>query len=445
MPCQKHHLLLSRNQEKQNTMNTQRTHALPPFLLLAFTFFIVGFMTVVNGQCQGPLKTAFLSHAGGLKNTLATLISFFFFLGYLVNGPLAGRWTNRYGYKSILLKGLLIMVAALATYLAAAFSAEMPGEILLSPEGASIPYGFFIFLMGSFLMGTSAALLQTAIIPYVSAYDLPHTQAVQRVNITCAGNSLGTTIAPFFVTGVIFGGLPMEEIHARQLKLPLLVLMTCILLIWLCMRRMPLPDISGTRTALHEKGQRSLWSFQHLRLGVIAIFFYVGAEAAVGTNINLHTLSTDDAGQHLPALLATLYWGTMMMGRIISGLFGRVSARLQLIVASTGAALLLVVTMLANNLWILACVGLFQSVMWGCIFTLAVNGLGKYTSQASGLFMAGVFGGAVIPVLQGFLADVTGSWRWTWILIVVCELVMLHYALFGSKVKEGDAEVPATN
>lgn len=97
-----------------------------------------------------------------------------------------------------------------------------------------------------------------------------------------------------------------------------------------------------------------------------------------------------------------------------------------------------IVAILANNLWVLVAVGLFHSVMWGCIFTLAIQGLKKYTSKASGVFMMGVFGGAVFPVLQGALADVLGSWRWTWGIVVVCELVMLYYAQVGSRVKEED-------
>ena len=86
----------------------------------------------------------------------------------------------------------------------------------------------------------------------------------------------------------------------------------------------------------------------------------------------------------------------------------------------------------------LVSVGLCHSVMWGCIFTLAIKGLKKYTSRASGIFMMGVFGGAVFPVLQGMLADIWGSWQWTWLIAVVCELVMLYYALFGSRIKDAE-------
>ena len=178
-----------------------------------------------------------------------------------------------------------------------------------------------------------------------------------------------------------------------------------------------------------------------MRLGVIAIFFYVGAEVSIGVNINLHALElegTNGMNLNTPALLATLYWGGLMVGRIVSSMFSKISPRVQLTVATSFAAVFTIVAILANNLWGLVAVGLFHSVMWGCIFTLAIQGLKKYTSKASGVFMMGVFGGAVFPVLQGALADVLGSWRWTWGIVVVCELVMLYYAQVGSRVKEED-------
>lgn len=438
-------------------MKTVKVSSLGPFILLAFIFFIVGFMTIVNGQCQGPLKVAFLTHAGELTNTLTTLISFCFFLGFLVNGSTGSKWINRYGYKTALLRGMLVMAAGLSVYFLSSVFADYLSDLVLPIGEDYIPYGFPIFLFGSFLMGSSAALLQTVIIPYVSAYDLPGTQPVQRVNITCAVNSLGTTIAPFFVTGVMFGGAALDSVEAGQLKTPFIIIVLFIILIRFIVARLPLPDMEHTRVRQGEKAERSIWSFRHLKWGVVAIFFYVGAEVAIGTNVNLHAMELANSGnglsflgkRHLilwglnlgiPALLATLYWGGMMIGRIISGLFNTISPRIQLTVATILAATLTFIAILTNNLWVLVSVGLFHSVMWGCIFTLSVKGLKKYTSKASGMFMMGVFGGAVFPMLQGVFADVLGSWRWTWLIIIACELVMLHYALYGSRVKEKELD-----
>ena len=437
-------------------MKSTKTN-LKPFTLLAVIFFLVGFMTTVNGQCQGPLKVSFLANAGELRNTLATMISFFFFLGYLASGNKGGKWINRHGYKTTLSRGLLVMVTGLFVYFLASLFADNFRELVLSIGKDNIPYGFLIFLLGSFLMGSSAALLQTVIIPYASACDLPGTQSVQRVNIVCAVNSFGTTIAPFFVTGVLFSGVSLDYIEASQLKVPFIIMTLCVILIWLVVNRQPLADIKQTRIQQGEVAERSIWSFRHLRLGVVAIFFYVGVEVAVGTNVNLHAIELANAGnglsflgkQHfillgldlgIPALLATLYWTGMMIGRIVSGFFNRISERILLSVVTTIAIILISIAILTNNLWMLVSVGLFHSVMWGCIFTLAVKGLKKYTSQASGVFMTGVFGGAMIPILQGVLADVLGSWQWTWLIVIVCELVILYYALYGCKIRKEELD-----
>ena len=436
-------------------MNMQKRNGLGPFVVLTFIYFIVGFLTTVNGQFQGPLKIAFLSHADELRNTLTTLISFFFFLGYLLNSSLGGKWINQHGYKITLLRALRVMVAGLLTYSLSSWVVVHYGDAHLSIMGDQVPYGYFIFLLGSFLMGTSAALLQVVINPYVAAYDLPGTQPVQRMNIVCAINSFGTTIAPFFVTGVIFAGVALDSVTADQLMVPFLLIALCIVVTTVVTSRLSLPDIEGTRAEGDEKLERSVWAFRHLTLGVVAIFFYVGTEVSIGVNVNLHAMELIDAGHGLsffgkdhlilwgldlgiPALLATLYWGGFMVGRMTFSFFDSISPRKLLAVTTIIAAAQIVVAMVTNNLWILVSVGLCHSVMWSCIFTLSIKGLKKYTSKASGVFMMGVFGGAVFPVLQGVFADAVGSWQWTWIIALVCELVMLSYALWGWRIKDAE-------
>lgn len=434
-------------------MNTLRKNGLTPFAVLTFIYFIVGFLTTVNGQFQGPLKIAFLSHSDELRNTLTTLISFFFFLGYLLNSSQGGKWINRHGYKTTLLRALCFMIGGLLMYSLSSWIVVHHGDACVLLGEDRVPYGYFIFLLGSYLMGTSAALLQVVINPYIAAYELPGTQPVQRMNIVCAINSFGTTIAPFFVTGVIFAGVAMESVTADQLMFPFLLIALCVVVITLITSRLYLPDIHGTRAGEGERLERSIWSFRHLKLGVIAIFFYVGAEVSIGVNVNLHAMELIEAGQGLsffgkehvmlwgldlgiPALLATLYWGGLMVGRLVFSLFNNVSSRVLLTITTVMAVVLAVVAICTNNLWVLVSMGLCHSVMWSCIFTLSVQGLKKYTSKASGVFMMGVFGGAVFPVLQGALADVCGAWQWTWLITVVCELVMLYYAQFGSRVKD---------
>ena len=411
-----------------------------PFLLLTFIYFIVGFLTTVNGQCQGPLKIAFLSETTTMRNSLTTLISFAFFLGYLLNSSRTGRMLNLIGYKRTLIRSLIVMVEGLVFYTASAFCAEYVGGAGIVFNGDFVPFGYFVFLMGSFLMGTAAAMLQVVINPYIAAYPLPGTSAVQRMNFTCAVNSFGTTIAPLFVTGIMFAGVPLDSVEASQLTLPFILMTLCIVVTTMTTRRLALPDIEGIRSSSSDAtssassagNTRSVWSFRNLKYGVITIFFYVGTEVSIGNNINLHAMELATSGAALsPALLATIYWGGFLVGRMVSASMKNIKPRPMLITVTLGAIALMTAAMLTENLWLLAAVGIFHSVMWSCVFTLAVDGLGENTSRASGVFMMGVFGGAVFPVLQGMMADWIGSWQFTWTIALVCEFVLLWYGLRG--------------
>ena len=127
-----------------------------------------------------------------------------------------------------------------------------------------------------------------------------------------------------------------------------------------------------------------------------------------------------------------------MVGRGISSFLNHITAKKQLIVTSSIAALFGITAMATQNVWFLVAIGLLHSSMWSCIYSLSIKGLGKYTSKASGIFVSAVFGGAVFTLLQGVFADILGEWRWTWILCVACELLILSYALFGSRQREED-------
>lgn len=438
-----------------NGSQEKMRYTLGPFIILTFLFFIVGFLTTINGQFQGPLQNAFLSSAPKLRNTLTTLITFFFFLGYLLTSGTGGKWVDTKGYKATLIRALAIMTIGLLLFSASAVMGASISDVGLHLDTDFVPWAYFVFLLGSFLLGSSAAVMQVAANPYVASYELPGTSAVQRMNLATGINSIGTTIGPFFVTGVIFAGVALQDVHARQLIVPILCIAALIFITMLVLQRLHLPDLAGTRSA--ERLPRSVWSFSHLALGVLSIFLYVGGEVCIGVNINLHAEQMIKNGQDLtfmgstsltlwglnlgiPALLATLYWGSMMVGRLVSTAFPSVSPRALLAVTTTIAAALVCLAMFQDNLYVLAAVGLCHSVMWGCIFTLAVAGLGAYTSRAAGVFMMGVFGGAVFPLLQGMLVDYMGSWRWTWTLVLMCELAMLAYALWGSKVRDPEAK-----
>lgn len=414
-------------------MKTKSANYLGPFITMVFLFFIVGFLTTANTQFQGPLKEAFLSKAGGLTNTIATLITFSWFLAYPIAGGVGSKWVANFGYKGTLIRGILVMFLGLFFFfLSSWFTVRFP-EADVTVSGSLIPAGYFIFLIGSFTVGASATILQVVLNPYLSACDVKGTQPVQRLAIGGSSNSVGTTIAPYFVTGVVFGGVAMTDVKVEQLTVPFLSLMVVAALLFVIIRRLNLPDIEGTRAEEGEKLEESVWSFRHLTLGVVAIFFYVGAEVCIGANINMYAIEMDF---YSPALLATLYWGGMLVGRLVGSSLSKVSPKVQLIVTTSTATALIILAIILNNLWLLAAVGLFHSIMWGAIFTLSVNKLGKYTNAASGVFMIGVIGGAIFPLLQGLIADLSGGWRLSWLMVIACELYMLYYAIWGSKVKK---------
>ena len=407
------------------------------YLTMVILFFVVGFLTTVNTQFQAPLKEAFLDGMGSLKNTFATLITFSWFLAYPVCGGLGSKWVNAYGYRSTLVRGLVMMSGGLLLFFASSWMSSSYPDVVILLGGLSLPPAFLVFLLGSFTVGGSATVLQVVINPYLSACEVKGTQSVQRLAIGGSANAIGTTVAPYFVSGIVFGGVAVESVEVGMLKVPFLILAALMMLIGLGLCKVPLPDISGTRADDSVELSRSVWSFRHLTLGVVAIFFYVGAEVCIGANI---TMYAHDINMPSPALIATVYWGGILVGRLVGSTLSTVPPRVQLTVTTTFATLLTIASIAADSPWMLAAVGLCHSIMWGAIFTLAVKDLGRYTTIASGVFMIGVVGGAILPLLQGVLADISGSWRQTWWLVAASEMIMLAYALWGSRIRPGDTD-----
>ena len=206
------------------TQQEKQINYMGPFITMVFLFFIVGFLTTANTQFQGPLKETFLSEVGGLKNTFATLITFSWFLAYPVCGGVGSSWISKYGYKGTLMRGLLVMIVGLGLFFASSYFTVHFPEANWHAGNNVIPGGFLIFLLGSFVVGASATILQVVINPYLTACHVKGTQSIQRLAIGGSANSVGTTLAPYFVTGVVFGGLSMEDIQIDQLMVPFLSL-----------------------------------------------------------------------------------------------------------------------------------------------------------------------------------------------------------------------------
>ncbi|SUB77734.1 L-fucose permease [Porphyromonas macacae] len=467
-----------------NGVKQQQPNYLVPFIIMVVLMSLIGLITNLNQQFQGPMQAAYLLMGGSWTNTLTVLLTFSFFLAYLIMGPSTSRYIDKNGYKKSLIFGLIILIAAFGLFelsayvfdkfdlpnfqasideaksilalkgdgtvsdieamksLAATtgnFQVELTGKTqefksLLYLKDITIPFAYYIFLFAAFVAGTALTYLQAVVNPYLVACDVTGTSPVQRQSIAGTGNSAMTTVGPLIVAYLIFSGKEGLDINITSLYIPILVLIVLTGIIIFVLKGIHLPNIAAAEKKGNEVLEKSVWSFSHLALGVVAIFVYVGVEVAVGANINLYAI---DQGFMLKvaAKMATLYWGGLLVGRFISSFLSRVGANIQLIIASIGAGILVLIAMITNNPWVLVGVGLFHSIMWPAIFSLAIDKLGKYTSKGTGVLMMGVVGGAVLPLLQGLTADMMG-WQWTWIIVVAGEAYLLYYAMAGYKVKQ---------
>lgn len=411
-------------------------HGFLVFSVMLILYFIIGLFTVINQQFQIPLQTAMLPHDGNITNALVTLLNFSWFLAYPLSEGRGTRWLEKYGYRGTSVRALAILVAGLLVYeLAVLFHLYMPTHISLF--GNQVSVGFFIFLAGSFIIGVSATILQVVLNLYLAEVSVGHTTELQRQMIGGTSNSIGMAIAPLVISYLIFSGIPLRTIRTEQFVLPLIVLAVSMAIVTFLTSRVEMPAIYGKKTGAPVVLEKSVWSFSHLRLGVWAIFFYVGVEVAVGANINMYAVDfgTRYAGQ--ATHMAAFYWGLLLVGRLLGSFIRKIPSERQLVVASIGAIVLLGLAVALSNPWILAGVGFFHSIMWPAIFTLAIDQLGKYTSKASGVLMIGVVGGGILPFVQGILADcLGGQWRWTWLLVIAGEFYILYYGWKGYVVRQ---------
>ena len=391
-------------------------------VLMVSLYFSIGFITALNDILVPHFKDLF-----HLTNVLALLVQFCFFGAYFVMSLPAGWTVGRIGYKAGIITALCIMGT---------------GLLLFFPASVAISYPLFLFAL--FVVGSGLALLQVAINPYVGALGTPET-AASRLNLCGFLNSLATTLAPKLGAVFIFvaAGATTAEL-ARSVRAPYLLLAGFALLLAAITFFVPLPELIPTEnanTAASGTSQGSAWQFLHLRFGAVAIFTYVGAEVAIGS-IMISFLGQPSMGSLSHAAAAgfvSLYWAGAMVGRLV-GTFALIWVRAQraLAAVATCALLLVAVTLLGHGhvaLWAIVSCGLFNSVMWPCIFPLSVKGLGRFTSQGSGILIMMVVGGAVIPEIQGLLADKFG-YQHSYIIVLLCYAYLIFFAVSGHRVRQ---------
>ena len=386
-----------------------------PLALMLSLYFGIGFITSLNDILVPHFKDLF-----HLSNVGALLVQFCFFGAYFVLSVPSGWIIGRIGYK----RGIVAALALMGV-----------GLLLFQPASRIIFYPLFLFAL--FVIGSGLALLQVAINPYIGALG-PAETASSRLNLAGGFNSFASTVAPKLGAAFIFiaAGASAAQL-AQSVRLPYLILAGCAFAMALLTALIPLPEVVERRVGVLASDV-SAWHFSHLRLGALAIFFYVGAEVAIGS-IMINYLGQPSLGgmsHEAAARYVSFYWGGAMVARFI-GFFAlrKIAAGPALALVSMGGLLLVGTTMLTHGtvaVWAVVLCGVCNSVMWPCIFPLALKGLGRATSQGSGILVTMVVGGAVIPVLQGFLADSFGYVP-SFAIILVCYAYLLHFALRGHR------------
>jgi FHS family L-fucose permease-like MFS transporter len=389
-------------------------------VLMVTLYFGIGFITALNDILVPHFKDLF-----HLTNTLALLVQFCFFGAYFVMSIPCGWVVGRIGYKPGIIASLSVVAAGLFLF--------VPASVLIS-------YPLFLFAL--FVVGSGLALLQVAINPYVGALGKPQ-NAATRISICGFFNSFATNRAPKIGAALIFvaAGASTAEL-AHSVRMPYVVIGCFTLLLALITAFVPLPEVLPKDSSSGaSKIEGSAWRYRHLRLAGVAIFAYVGAEVAIGS-IMINFLGQPSMGgfTHVAAAAyVSYYWGAAMIGRLIGSFALPFVKTERALAAVAGCALLLVaVTIFGHGsiaVWAIVACGLFHSVMWPCIFPLGVKGLGKLTSQGSGILVMMVVGGAIIPEIQGLLADKFG-YQHSFAIVLCCYAYLIYFAVNGYKIRQ---------
>ena len=391
------------------------------FALFSLTslFFMWGFITCLNDILIPHLKAIF-----ELSYTQSMLVQFCFFGAYFLVSLPAGRVVKKVGYQKGIVVGLVI--AAL-------------GCLLFYPAASFHSYNFF--LLALFVLASGITVLQVSANPYVTLLG-PAKSASSRLTMTQAFNSLGTTVAPYLGALLILNEAASsmsEAASADSVKVPYLMLTAMLLILAAIFSYLKLPHIESAEAIDDEQVDGSAWQYRHLVLGAIGIFVYVGAEVSIGSFLvnflgepHIAGLAETEAAKYL-----TYYWGGAMVGRFIgAAVMQKLDAGKVLGFNAMLAVLLIIVAIVsagATAMWAILLVGLCNSIMFPTIFSLAINGLGKHTSQGAGILCLAIVGGAIVPLLQGVLAD-SLTVQLAFILPVFCYLYIAFYGVQGSKV-----------
>ena len=434
-------------------MNKQQSknYTLPIVMMFAL-FAMISFVTGLSNPLGVIVK-----NQPGMQNWMSQLGNFANFFAYLFMGLPAGMILKRKGYKFTALSAIAVGFIGVGIQLISGLMPYVKG-------GDFVPV-FSIYLTGAFISGFSMCMLNTVVNPMLNTLGGGGNKGNQLIQFGGSLNSMAATIIP------ILGGYLIADAAKATLKdaIPALLIamgIFALAFIVLAMVNIPEPHLEKKIDGNKPKEKYSALSFRHFILGTVAIFLYVGIEVGIPNFINLfltakQTVASGATGMGIDAgaagTVVGTYWFLMLIGRLCGGFLGaRFSAKTQLTFVSSLALLLIIsgifmpasisvsmpvfkanisfglqVVPLSVVLFVLC--GLCTSIMWGGVFNLAVEGIGKYTAMGSGIFMVMVVGGGVLPLLQGVVADLTVSYMASYWVIAAALIYMLYYALVGCK------------
>ena len=413
-------------------------------LTMMFLFGMIAFVTnlaapigVIWKQAPGIEGSNFWGMMGNMMN----------FLAYAFMGIPAGKLITKIGYKKTTLIGVGVGLVGV-------FVQFLSGKIGVGATLAGLPANFFVYLLGAFVCGFSVCILNTVVNPMLNLLGGGGNKGNQLVQIGGTFNSLMGTLTPMLVGALI--GSVTKDTMITDVNLVLFIAMGVFAATFAILTFIPFVEPEQEKNDISVK---SLFEYRHLVFGVIAIFLYVGVEVGIPGTMNFFltdTLGTANAAT-TAGFVAGTYWFLMLIGRFVSSVIsGKVSSRTQLAVTSGTAIVLVVVAMFTTNVQasmpvftgsgfgmaqvpltalLLVLCGLCTSVMWGAIFNLSVEGLGKKSAAASGLFMTMVIGGGILPLLQNAIADATTYMISYWIPVAALAYIC-WFALAGSRIKK---------
>ena len=416
-------------------MSKEQSNSMKIITIIAmmFLYAMISFVTNLAAPV-GKIWGASFDDPAQAEN-MGMLGNFCNFLAYLIMGIPAGNFLAKYGYKKTALTAIFLgFIGITIQWMSGVFDS------------------FYVYLFGALVCGFCVCMLNTVVNPMLNLLGGGGNRGNQLNLIGGSINSLSGALTPMLVGAIIGESLAAKEID--DVNIVLYIAMCVFAIIYLVIRLTPIaePGQAGQNVTY----ERTPWSFRHLTLGVIAIFFYVGVE--VGIPATLISYLSPKIGFAAAGLIAGRYWILMLVGRFIgSAIGGKVSSRTMVIcVASVALALLLTAIFFGESVMsktivqgtvtdvplaatLLALCGLCTSVMWGCIFNMATEGLGKYTAKASGIFMMMVFGGGVVPQIQSMVA--AHDMLLSYIVPAIGVAYILWYAIFGSKNVNKDIKV----